>query len=322
MLSSHFFPKFLSPISPCLLLVESAGTPMPNSVLRVQELCDHIAGHLREWPTDLRSSALVCPTLTSSVQHLLFRDIIPPSACRKFDTHFYDSNSSNDGIRACKRFCDILTASPHFVPLDIFLHGTGYLWRDWQTSVDGRSSGTVTEFLKLPSIQHIGLISMDFNDMDFLAMIFEHCMPQLESLLIHNVNVAPPSHRPAVIKHLCVSGQGDWLIHPLCPFDLSHLQTVGSGLQLEYRVVLRSRRCTPENCLVQYQVAEISSWQANHPRPIIRFSPEVEVQGFQCNPWFAIVVLVTFCGRSLGGGGSKFMWFVIEVKLYRALWML
>ncbi|KAJ7779521.1 hypothetical protein DFH07DRAFT_765801 [Mycena maculata] len=41
--------------------------------------------------------------------------------------------------------------------------------------------------------------------------------------------------------------------------------------------------------------------------------PKVEVQGFQCNPWFAIVVWLL--------SAVAFMWFVIEVKLYRALWM-
>ncbi|KAJ7114930.1 hypothetical protein C8R44DRAFT_984256 [Mycena epipterygia] len=220
-----------------------------STVLHIQELYDQVATFLQQSSTDLKSCALVCPTLTSSAQYHLFHDIILHRGCPAIDD--VSPLFSFDEQGACTRLCSVLDASSHLAPLirrlrisldedtvkqlckvkfpnlqDIIFHNHGCY-------ISAASIPFAGELNSLPSIRRVGLLSLLFCDMDELRRLFEHFPPRFESLFMHNVIMVvypgePVLSRCPKIKQLSVSGSIS-LVEQSCPFDFSQLCDVDSS---------------------------------------------------------------------------------------------
>ncbi|KAJ6612913.1 hypothetical protein B0H10DRAFT_2050450 [Mycena sp. CBHHK59/15] len=234
-----------------------------SEVLHLQELCDYITD-CHESSADLKSWALVSPTLTSSAQRHLFHDIIFNRGCSGIG----DLPTGNvDEVRPCRRFCSIVKASPHLLPLvrrlrasleddvvkelswvrfpnlqDVVLH------RRTETLIKKKTLVAAGRIIGLPSIRRVGLIGPTFRDMQDLRWLFDHWPTQLEALLLHEVRIKASSDerglsaplQRATIKQLHLSGLNGPppLLSPMCPFDISALQDI------EYPIVKRMQSIT------------------------------------------------------------------------------
>ncbi|KAJ7131289.1 hypothetical protein C8R44DRAFT_871801 [Mycena epipterygia] len=222
-----------------------------GAVFRVQELCDQIADSLVESSTDLKTCALVSPTLTSSAQRHLFHDIVLNRGCLGIEDLSLLQNL--DEPAACTRFCAVLTASPHIVPLvrrlrasleeEVVKQLSAVKFPNLQVIVFHRRRGgppiegtlsSAAQIIGLPSVIHVGMLYSLFDNMQDLGRLFEHCTPALGSLFLHystvnsepEDNLSPP--RRVRIQQLRLSEPTipDWLLHPSCPLDLSALSDV------------------------------------------------------------------------------------------------
>ncbi|KAJ7458610.1 hypothetical protein FB451DRAFT_1372286 [Mycena latifolia] len=171
-------------------------------VLGLPELCDQIT-HFLDDP-DRQACALVCPTLTSSAQHRLLREI----------------DLSELGVHeaaACIRFCSVLEASPHLLPfvrpLQVtFSHKNAItqLSRMRFPNLQGvvfstdfkvpshvmqeslqDCSGAMADIIGLPSIRRVELRYPIFANMGDFSRLFELCTPDFQSLYLVRMSLQP-----------------------------------------------------------------------------------------------------------------------------------
>ncbi|KAJ7830552.1 hypothetical protein B0H14DRAFT_3143484 [Mycena olivaceomarginata] len=244
---------------------------MANRTLPLHDLGGHITDFLCESPADLRSCALVSRGFTYHAQRNLFHDIIFHPGCSGID----DLPVGNvDEIPICRRFCSILMASPHLIPLvrrlrtslednvvrelarvkfpnlrDVVFHRNLRLERELIKKKTLVVAGTITS---LPSIRRVGLLWLTLQDIQDLRRLFDHSSPHLEALLLHEVRIRNSSEEPekprlaaplrrATIKQLHVPGvHGPTraLLSSLGPFDFSMLEDI------EYSIVKRMQYTT------------------------------------------------------------------------------
>ncbi|KAJ7458575.1 hypothetical protein FB451DRAFT_1563927 [Mycena latifolia] len=226
-----------------------------NTVLRIPELCDHIADYLCESSADLKSCAFISRALTSSAQRHLFRDIVlygnglPMNAVHL--PQFVDEEVP------CERLCAVLKTSPHLVPFVRRLRASLeaavvvplskikfpnlqglVLHRAIGRAADEGSLVGMAALIRLPSIRSVSLLFPIFHHMGDFRQIFEYHAPRLEALFIHALHVGsyaaeqPLSTPPrAHIKRLHLSPcyeypSGKWFVDPLFPFDFSALESL------------------------------------------------------------------------------------------------
>ncbi|KAJ7096931.1 hypothetical protein C8R44DRAFT_989178 [Mycena epipterygia] len=234
-----------------------------SAVLQVQELCDQIADSLVESSSDLKACALISPTLTSSAQRRLFCDIVLNRGCLGIEDISLLQNL--DEPAACTRFCAVLVASPHLVPLvrrlrvsleeEVVKQLSAVKFPNLQVIVFHRRIGgaategtlsSAAEIIRLPSITRVGMLFPIFENMQDLGRLFEHCTPNLGSLFLHQitVNSKPDANSTASqyakIHHLRLSERTipDWFLYPSCPFDLSLLSNVDYSAVIEIKSVI------------------------------------------------------------------------------------
>lgn len=221
---------------------------MTFPALEVQEICDYICDFLHESPADLRAIALVSLVFTSSAQHHLF--------------HVMDLTSggwyTSQATRAT-RMCRILHNSPHLIrfirrlSINFEQDGLVQLAQVHLTHVETIVLGTsrtqcppksalslAAPLIAAPSVRSIQLLSIVFQDLDSLCILFHQRTSFFDQISLDNVDVV--DRTPAILiaegsrtlQKIMVKGfeiqqsrDPGWLVHPLCPFDLSTLTDIG-----------------------------------------------------------------------------------------------
>ncbi|KAJ7079383.1 hypothetical protein B0H15DRAFT_1025512 [Mycena belliarum] len=248
-------PAFLShPSSPCHSAMAS------GEVFQIQELCDCITDFIDN-TLDLRSCALVLPSLTVSAQRRLFHDVVLNEGC--WGVYGRTNSRSFDEYGACRRLCSVLKASPQLLRLIRRLRASlesdivGLLCELDFPNLEGlffnRRRGGVTKestllaaakLISLSSVRCVGLFYVILRNMSDLRRLFEGCTSPLDSLLLNETKIlpyevgleralSPPSWRLRISslqiqlpENLLRSSPRDWewLIDPLSPFDLTALR--------------------------------------------------------------------------------------------------
>ncbi|KAJ7488359.1 hypothetical protein FB451DRAFT_735883 [Mycena latifolia] len=229
-----------------------------ETVLSVQELCDHIADHIALQPSScdvLKSAALVCQTLCISTQSHIFRHVILPPSHRGIMSN---EESGRKADASASRCIAILRASPR---LSRYVHHLTILARPeiLKSVLDARfpylrklsfnfnrnwlpvdQSGLIRDCIALPSIREVELADLGIclTDLHFVASFFDNCSSQLHSLAFvdfsaTNVPATHPATHPAMRPaerrlriqrlQLYIADLGDWFTSPSCPFDFGHL---------------------------------------------------------------------------------------------------
>ncbi|KAJ6480013.1 hypothetical protein C8R47DRAFT_604502 [Mycena vitilis] len=248
-------------------------TMTANSVLQLQELCDHIAGFLQDSKWDLRACSVISPTFTSSAQRNLFREII----CNRgtLDIDNISMMGRYDEPRAAMRLSAVLAASPHLIPyirrMRLSLEG-GVLkplsqfdfpnlydlvfHRRRGGAANDETIALAAQLIGTPSITRVGLIAPIFDNIHGMGRLFEKNTPALQTIYLHQVEVTNGSmegesismSRPK-IKTLQWAWQWqsdpDYVLDPLCPFDLSALTNLTFGTRLSppfTKLIQKTRR--------------------------------------------------------------------------------
>ncbi|KAJ6526204.1 hypothetical protein B0H10DRAFT_2450723 [Mycena sp. CBHHK59/15] len=262
-----------------------------SAVIQMQELCDYIADFLHESSWDLRTCALVSPTLTSAAQRHLFHDVIFNRGCLDIDD--VSNLGGYDEAGACRRFCSVLKTSPHLIPLvrrlrTSFEHAVlsqlGEIeFPNVRAVVLHRRSGGPTDDASLtlaahligsPSLHRVGLYSPMFHSIGDVGRLFQNCTPALNSIVLHHVSV--DERRPASesdARNTCLKirtlrwktlfdQEPDWLLDPQCPFDLSGLTDFEYGATLTPAILklLRSSRLSLRRLRIDAQYAVNSDY--------------------------------------------------------------
>ncbi|KAJ7488370.1 hypothetical protein FB451DRAFT_1227153 [Mycena latifolia] len=223
-----------------------------ETVLSIQELCDHIADHISLQPSScdvLKSAALVCQTLCISAQSHIFRHVILPPSHRGIMSN---EESGRKVDASASRCLAILGASPRLsrqvhhltIPARPEILGRvldaqfpclrklsfNFFNRKW-LPVD--QSGLIRDCIALPSIREVELTDrgLCLTDLHFVASLFDKCGPQLYSLAFVGVFAVnfPPSTRPVQRRlqikrlQLYTTDLGHWFTSPSCPFDFTRL---------------------------------------------------------------------------------------------------
>ncbi|KAJ6451114.1 hypothetical protein C8R47DRAFT_303853 [Mycena vitilis] len=245
-----------------------------TTVIHIQELCDQIVDFL-VISSDLRSSALISESFAVAVRRRIFDNVAVPTPDRI----------------ACKRFFLTMRSSPHLASLIRRLHvglEQSVLSRlsmlhipnleelslrgNPQRRFASRSPAieAAANLLSLPTIRHVSLTYLCFQDMRDLNRLFERFSSELHSLSLDTVSVLLHGRTPASPgrirpKSVCIrdpvsasqsasawrnSERFEWLFRPLCPFDLTGLHNLdyegadmfytGSELLVSSRSTLRS----------------------------------------------------------------------------------
>ncbi|KAJ6524884.1 hypothetical protein DFH09DRAFT_1189142 [Mycena vulgaris] len=253
---------------------------MAQTVFDVQELCDHICDEIALFASsydDLRSTALVCHTLSISAQSRIFRHIIlEPWQLVPRSGQALDS-AIRSVISASIRLSAILSASPHLLRsthhLSIMAHSKVLfplssirfpalrklrLGLSWTPTSDSDAFNLARAFVGLPSIRDVGLHSLYYPMPEHLTAIFDVSGPHLDSVAfvaIFSRSPLPSARVPrsreerVQIKRLKLVLSDDldsWLISPQCPFDFSRLVhvVVEAKESLALLQVLTSARLT------------------------------------------------------------------------------
>ncbi|KAJ6537488.1 hypothetical protein DFH09DRAFT_1177844 [Mycena vulgaris] len=231
---------------------------MAQTVFDVQELCDHICDNIALLASsydDLRSTALVCRTLSMSAQSRIFRHIIlepyllapGPAKIRTRDS------AIQSVISASIRLSTILSASPHLLrfthhlriraqskvlfPLSNIrfpaLRKLCLTFSRTATLHDSDAFHLARDFVGLPSIRDVRLVSLSDNpEPEGLGAIFDMSTPHIDSVTFVSIffptlpSVPRPREQRAQIKRLKLVSSDEldpWLISPQCPFDFSRL---------------------------------------------------------------------------------------------------
>ncbi|KAF8179604.1 hypothetical protein K438DRAFT_1843115 [Mycena galopus ATCC 62051] len=238
---------------------------MSAGPLHLQELCDLIAGFVKESKWDLRACSLVTPKLTSAAQRYLFAEIIFNRGCLDIDNP--SLLERYDEVGACERLCSVLKASPHLVPfirrmrfslepgvLKLLCHSTFNFSNVHDIVFHRRRGGPASEetivlaaqLISSPSIRRVGLLRL-----------FEKHTPALDSIFLRHVSIKKTdveemsvliqSSRVRV-KNLCWAWHTDFdpgtILDSFFPFDLSALEEVDFGMELSptARKVIESSR--------------------------------------------------------------------------------
>jgi hypothetical protein len=222
--------------------------------LQVQELLDIVAEFLADRPGDLKSWALVRSTFTSSAQRQLFQDIFFHHDSADFD-EFPNLTWYSEEATTCQRFCAVLNDSPHLTGLvrrmrlsidpSVLRPLTKFQFPNLRVVLFqqrpgggpyGDSPDMASRLIRASSIRRVGLLFILFPNIRAMAHIFQSCASTLDSVLLHHVSISdihettasvPPSRTK--IRTLrweeprLHALDASWLIHPLCPFDLSEL---------------------------------------------------------------------------------------------------
>ncbi|KAJ6486341.1 hypothetical protein DFH09DRAFT_1173822 [Mycena vulgaris] len=231
---------------------------MAQTVFDVQELCDHICDDIALLASsydDLRSTALVCHTLSISAQSRIFRHIslepweLVPRGRQALHL------ALQSVVSASIRLAAILSASPRLLrsthrlsiiaqskvlfPLSSIRFPALQKLRlnfSWTATSDSDAFHLARDFVGLPSICDVGLHSLYYNpEPERLVAIFDASVPHLNSVTFVAIFTRPslpaacvPRSREqrAQIKRLKLVLADDldpWLISPQCPFDFSRL---------------------------------------------------------------------------------------------------
>ncbi|KAJ6524847.1 hypothetical protein DFH09DRAFT_1189070, partial [Mycena vulgaris] len=252
---------------------------MALTVFDVQELCDHICDHISLLTSsydDLRSTALVCHTLSISAQSRIFRHIILEPfelVPRRGQTLHLALQSV---ISASIRLSAILSASPRLLrstrrlsviaqskvlfPLSSIRFPALRKLRlnfFWTATHDSDAFHLARDLVGLPSIRDVRLRSLYYNpEPERLAAIFDTSIQHIDSVTFLAIfshptlpSVPRPREQRAQIKRLKLVLADDldpWLISPQCPFDFSRLVHVVAEAKesLALLQVLTSARLT------------------------------------------------------------------------------
>ncbi|KAJ7912683.1 hypothetical protein B0H13DRAFT_2327036 [Mycena leptocephala] len=221
---------------------------MTFPALEVQEICDYICDFLHESPADLRAISLVSLVFTSSAQHHLFHVMDLTSG------GWYTSQTTR-----ATRMCRILHNSPHLIrfirrlSINFEQDGLIQLAQVHLTHVETIVLGTsrtqcppkialslAAPLIAAPSVRSIQLLSIVFQDLDSLCTLFHQRTSFFDQISLDNVDVV--DRTPAILiaegsrtlQKIMVKGfeiqqsrDPGWLVHPLCPFDLSTLTDIG-----------------------------------------------------------------------------------------------
>ncbi|KAJ7856032.1 hypothetical protein B0H13DRAFT_1902818 [Mycena leptocephala] len=205
---------------------------MTFPALEVQEICDYICDFLHESPADLRAISLVSLVFTSSAQHHLF--------------HVMDLTSggwyTSQATRAT-RMCRILHNSPHLIrfirrlSINFEQDGLVQLAQVHLTHVETIVLGTSrTQCPPKSALSLAAPLIAAPSDLDSLCTLFHQRTSFFDQISLDNVDVV--DRTPAILiaegsrtlQKIMVKGfeiqqsrDSGWLVHPLCPFDLSTL---------------------------------------------------------------------------------------------------
>ncbi|KAJ7301797.1 hypothetical protein DFH08DRAFT_906337 [Mycena albidolilacea] len=223
----------------------SKNSESAPAALEVQEICDYVCDFLRESPTDLRVCSLVSSMFTSSAQRHLFHAIDLTNG-RWFSTSW---------TGRATRLCRILDHSPHLICfirrliINVDEDVLGQLAQAHLTHVETIVLGTDLErrprnsalslaapLIAAPSVRHLRLLSMVFQNLDALCTLFHQRTSFFDQISLDNVDVIdrtparPTAEGSGTLQKIMVKGfeiqhsrDPGWLVHPLCPFDLSTL---------------------------------------------------------------------------------------------------
>ncbi|KAJ7469772.1 hypothetical protein B0H11DRAFT_2283701 [Mycena galericulata] len=223
-----------------------------SNVLSIQELCDQIIDLLATSSADLKSCALVFPgPMTFSAQRHLFHDIVLLPGCRKVDDLYPSGRRKMSGeADACARFCSVLEASPHLVPLVRRLRVTSrkqdvmyplsrvpftnleeiFFYRGFGGTPARPLLDAMAVLITLPSVRRVGLLFSRFDAAD-LSLVFHH-KPHLDSLfcwmLTGTDRVDKQEFRTTIKKLQLRLYEGSGLIDS---FDLSTLDELEFDMQ-------------------------------------------------------------------------------------------
>ncbi|KAJ7675203.1 hypothetical protein B0H17DRAFT_1140404 [Mycena rosella] len=221
---------------------------IPNP-LRIQELVHQCIDLLHDSPSDLQACALVSRSWASAAQANLFREVA------------FEYSSS---MRRWSRLRDILRRSPHLIRHIHCLHLkalSGYLdsieafpaicqfpftHLHYASIVFHHNNGPVShsvgiaiqQIISLPTLQRVCLRA-SFKPASSFLQIWEKASASIRHLELSYSGpygmpepVPVPSHPPLTsialdsLRITSLENIKDWLMHPLCPLDISHLKVL------------------------------------------------------------------------------------------------
>ncbi|KAJ6478286.1 hypothetical protein C8R45DRAFT_934045 [Mycena sanguinolenta] len=227
--------------------------------LEIQEICDYICNFLHESPTELRACSLVSPLFTSSAQRHLF--------------HVMDLTSGQWWHRSqaarATRLCRILDHSPHLIHFIRRLMinfeeavlvqlaqahlthvETIVLGADLERCPSNSALSLVAPLIAAPSVRRLRLLSIVFRDLDSLCSLFHQRTSFFDQISLDNVDIInrtpakPIAEGSGTLQKIMVnafeiqqSRDPSWLMHPLCPFDLSTTTDISICLRIDAREV-------------------------------------------------------------------------------------
>ncbi|KAJ7493926.1 hypothetical protein FB451DRAFT_1551217 [Mycena latifolia] len=219
-----------------------------SQALDIQELVDQCIEFLSDSLPDLMACALVSRSWTSAAQTYIFREV---------------SIRSSSSERLWARLQQILLISPHLIRhihrLHLYSHGisTGAFITICQFPFTNLRSAAVFHGKPVPlrvgmaiqqlfSLPHLSRVNVtaNFTDPSIFLRIWERCSSNLIHLEIHLIepsnaamqpvpSIRPPRIRLESLRSISAEYIKDWLMHDLCPLDVSHLKILSTARRHE-----------------------------------------------------------------------------------------
>ncbi|KAJ7462998.1 hypothetical protein FB451DRAFT_1266540 [Mycena latifolia] len=230
------------------------------NALSIQELVEQCIEFLRDSVSDLQACALVSPSWTPAAQALIFKEVStkPGSSQRSWARLHQTLYTSPHLIRYIHR----LRLDSHALSDETFsaicefpfthLHYASLVYGGDMSLPVGLS---IQQLLSLPAIKRVKLAT-SFTDPSIFLRIWDRCSSSLTHMELFCVQTSTQAMPPILqrfagrvaLESFSIVGVLNlmaWLMHDLCPLDVSHLKTLSTGMGMEADELLRSHKFAP-----------------------------------------------------------------------------
>ncbi|KAK7017712.1 hypothetical protein R3P38DRAFT_2539992 [Favolaschia claudopus] len=269
-----------------------------RSPFEVQELCDYMVDFLHDDPATLKTCALICTSMVSSAQHHLFHEV-----------QFGNGVKWRDG-GACKRFCELITSSPHLAPLvcrvracftpevlgrlgEVELPNLRYLalFRPLKDNLASKPIQEAASLICRRPIQDLKLQDLAIQSMEDFIGLFQHRVDDLDKLTLSSIHVhfienAPvdnplrtPKPKLKGLSYNSVMFSHSWLADASFPFDLTALEEmdIGGAMTETWRRMLDVNRLSLRKFWINAQEVNTKFTKTPVPATLLARLPALQV---------------------------------------------